>query len=188
MFILGDDFLGKSCVNSAKKLPLVSELWNLATVPVEVGWNCIPFSELCQQYVSPFKDSGNSYGGLIHLRKKYRCVCVKRGWKEDAVFLLNWTLRLFGDLFWIAKIERTTLLPKFRGGMKWQKPKGDSTLLQHHVQFQDPLHAWNLQLLASSGGLPTSARCPSHQDIFKKYVHIYKYYIHIRADCPINNS
>ena len=171
MFILGDDFLGKSCVNSAKKLQLLflnSEIWRL--YQLRLAETASP----SQNYVNSMSVLSKIQAILTGALSIFEintgvcvCVCVKRGWKEDAVFLLNWTLRLFGDLFWIAKIERTTLLPKFRGGMKRQKPKGDSTLLQHHVQFQDPLHAWNLQLLASSGGLPTSARCPSHQDIFK---------------------
>ena len=115
MFVLRDDFLGNSCVNSAKKLQLLflnSEIWRL--YQLRLAETASP----SQNYVnskSVLSKIQQFLGGLIHLRKKYRCVCVcvKRGWKEDAIFLLNWTLRLFGDLFWIAKIEHTILFAKF---------------------------------------------------------------------------
>ena len=128
MFVLRDDFLGNSCVNSAKKLQLLflnSEIWRL--YQLRLAETASP----SQNYVnskSVLSKIQQFLGGPIPLQKKTAGVRVKTGWKEDAIFLLIWTLRVFGDLFWIAKIEHTTLFAKFSWWnevaktQRWQYP------------------------------------------------------------------
>ena len=191
MFILGDDFLGKSCVNSAKKLQLLflnSEIWRL--YQLRLAETASPSQNYVNSMSVLSKIQAILTGALSIFEKNTGvCVCVwKEGERKTRSFF--W-IELLGYLETFSGLPRLNVQPCCQNFVvEWSGKNPKVTVPCYNIMFSSRTRCtleicscWQVQVV-----------CPRQHGVHhiktysNKYVHRYKYYIHIRADCPINNS